>query len=265
MPEADGNLSLDTSTLDDGAHNVSVVVYDATGMNSATFGPVPVEIQNRPAPMASNPAITESSSRTAARLVLSRRSAKALLHRRFGRSTTLTGRLVDAEGKPLQQAALSVFSASTVPGAQPRPLGTAKTDDSGRFKFELPPGPSRRIVVQSSTLGVVAEVLLSVAAPIRLLPSRERLRNKQKLVLTAYLLGARAPARSANVAFQVRIGDRWRTFATRPITSKGRARVEHRFKVTYQRLTYRFRAVVVGRRDFPYANAVSPPAAVTVN
>ena len=242
-----------------------MVVYDATETNSTTYGPVPVQVLNHPAPAASSNPVVEGSYRTAARLVLTSSSAKAVVRRRFGRPTTLAGRLVDGEGHPLGRSTLSVFGSTTVPGAQLRPLGTVTTDDAGRLRFELPAGPSRRIIVQSATLGVVADFLARVAAPLRLLPSRTRLQNKQKLVLTSYLLGGAAPTGSADVAFQVLIGHQWRTFATRPIDRRGRARIEHRFKVTYHPLTYRFRAVVVGRRTFPFANATSPAIAVRVN
>ena len=262
-----GSLNLDTTTLSDGPHNLSVVIYDATATNSATYGPVPLQVLNHPGPSSpgSSTPVVQGSNRTAARVVLTSGSAKAVVRRRFGRSTTLAGRLIDAEGHPLARATLSVFGSTAVPGAQLRPLGTVTTDDTGRLRFTLPAGPSRRIIMQSGTLGVVADFVSRVAAPLRLLPSRPHLRNKQKLVLTAYLLGTEAPSGSAAVAFQVRIGHQWRTFATRSIDRQGRARIEHRFKVTYQALTYRFRAVIVGRRSFPFANATSPPVGVRVN
>jgi hypothetical protein len=106
---------------------------------------------------------------------------------------------------------------------------------------------------------------VDVAAPIRLAANRQELRNKQKLVLAAYLPMRDIPPRSADVAFQVRIGDHWRTFATRSLEANGRAVAKHRFQVTFHAMTYRFRAVVVRHAKFPYANAASPTVVVKVN
>jgi hypothetical protein len=261
-----GTLRLDTTALAEGEHMVGVVVYDATEVNRATSPPVPIQVRGTPGTTSgSSNALPVSNTPTAQGplRLLGRRFKHGRLRQRFGQTTTIRGRLVQAGGAPAARTSLKIFSALDVPGAEERAIGDAETDAAGRFVIEIPKGPSRRIVVRSGADSWTLRV--RVPAPLRLLPSRQRLRNKQKLMLVAYLLGTDAPARSADVAFQVRIGDHWRTFATRPMGGDGRARIGHRFQVTYQRLTYRFRAIVVKRKSFPFATAVSPPVAVRVN
>ncbi|MDQ1698263.1 MAG: hypothetical protein QOG34_126 [Frankiaceae bacterium] len=265
LTAASGSLSLDTTTLADGHHDVSVVVYDATGTNNVTFGPVPIEVDNVPDPGGNGLAATGGSGaklgpRPNARLVgIGRPTRQA-----FGRRGVARGKLVDGDGKAIGGAGLDVYATDDVPNARERLIGHATTGPDGAFRFVIPKGPSRHISVRFAE-GVAWTFDIVVPAPIKLVASRPRLKNGQKLVLTSYLSGIHVPARSAAVAFQVLIGHQWRTFATRNVGRTGLARVGHRFRVTYQRLTYRFRAVIVGRRNFPFANATSPGVAVRVN
>lgn len=259
-PSAAGRLVFDTSQVTDGRHTFSLVVYDATGTNSATFGPVSVTVANRGGG-------SSASGTPAARLVGIRRPVR---RQPYPRRALVAGRLVDASGSAIAGAGLAVFSAVEVPGAAERQIGSATTDAKGRFGFVVPRGPSRRISVRyrpagASTDAAASTVRVVVAAPVALVPSARRLRNGQRLTLTARLGGRRVPAGSADVAFQVLIGTRWRTFATRSLDAHGRARVHHRFRVTYQRLTYRFRAVTLRRRNFPFADSASRPVGVRVN
>lgn len=268
-----GQFDFDTSTLADGEHSVSVVVRDATGVNSASSLPVSIQVRNTGGLSASDTSQGTGSGgptapapapapATGLRL-LGRELRRGVVRQRFGNASTVRGRLVDGEGRPVSDTRLAVLSARAVSGADATQIGETRTDSAGRFSVVIPKGANRRITLRAPSGSWTIRV--QVRAPLRLQPSRTQLRNKQKLMLVAYLLGARAPAGSADVAFQVRIGRRWRTFATRPIGGDGRARIGHRFQVTYQRLTYRFRAVVVGRRSFPFADGVSPTESVQVN
>ncbi|MFL5843662.1 MAG: hypothetical protein ACJ762_03145 [Solirubrobacteraceae bacterium] len=261
-----GRFDVDTTQFSDGEHSVSVVVRDATEVNSTMSPAVLVRVANRAGITASSPnssAAIDGSVGGRALKIAGRDFKRGEIRQRFGRTSDLHGRLLTEAGQPAADQPLEIFAAPTTPDAALTRIGVSRSDGAGRFRVVLPAGPSRRIVVRSGS-GSWA-LRLTVSAPLRLAPSRSQLRNKQKLMLVAYLLGAKAPAGSADVAFQVRIGHQWRTFATRPITKEGRARIGHRFRVTYQSLTYRFRAIIVGRRTFPFANSVSPPVSVRVN
>lgn len=264
-----GQFDFDTSTLADGEHSVAVVVRDATEVNSVSSPPVSIQVRNAGDISASGTSqgpvsggLASPTPATGLRL-LGRGLRWGVVRQRFGHASTIDGRLVDGEGRPVSDTQLAVLSARDIPGADATQIGETRTDSAGRFRVVIPQGSNRRITLRAPSDSWTIRV--QVRAPLRLQPSRTRLRNKQKLMLVAYLLGAMAPAGSADIAFQVRIGEQWRTFATRPIGSDGRARIGHRFRVTYQRLTYRFRAVVVGRRSFPFANSVSPTKSVQVN
>lgn len=262
--QVDGSLSLDTTTLNDGPHNISVVVFDVTKTNSATFGPVPVEVDNVPDPP------TGGSGQGGGDLVQPQTTAKVVAVSRpsrmsFARAGLAKGRLVDDQGRPIGGSTLDVYFTIDVPNAPVQLVGQTITKADGTFAFAIAKGPSRRFTVKDRATGATWTFTVAVPAPLKLAASRRRLDNGQKLMLTAYLAGESVPAKSAAVAFQVLIGHQWRTFATRDLDGSGTARVGHRFKVTYQRLTYRFRAVVVGRRPFPFANATSNQAAVQVN
>ena len=55
-PNASGTLSWDTRTVANGAHQVRLLVYDATGTNHVAAGPFAVDVRNRDAVPASPPA-----------------------------------------------------------------------------------------------------------------------------------------------------------------------------------------------------------------
>ena len=261
--QADGSLSLDTSKLDDGPHNVSVVVYDATDTNSVAFGPVPVEVDNVPDPPTTGSGAQGGGqvAQPTAKLVAISRPTRLS----FARAGSARGKLVDEQGQPIGSSVLDIYESVDVPNAPVHLVGQTTTGADGTFRFAIAKGPSRRFTVRDRNTGATWTFTVTVPAPLRLSASRKHLDNGQKLMLTAYLAGEKVPAKSAAVAFQVLIGHQWRTFATRDIRADGSTRVSHRFKVTFQRLTYRFRAVVVGRKPFPFANATSNQATVQVN
>ena len=264
-----GTLALDTTQLTDGNHSVGVAVYDATEVNRAEYGPVAVTVDNATVRGSDVPGASGGTGGAASNHVAftlrGRHFRRGTVRRRHGQPLGVSGRLLGVDAAPIAGEVLRVFTARDTPGATYRQLTTVRTDTRGRFAFRLPAGPNRKVLVGSALLGEVGRFVVRVPAPVRLEPSRKRLSNKEQLVLSASLHRATAPARSATVAFQVRIGDQWRTFATRELNGRGRATIRHRFRVTFQRMTYRFRAVIVRRRNFPYDNAASAPVAVQVN
>lgn len=256
-------LEVDTTSLSEGSHTVTLMVKDATGTNYAEAGPFVVTVRNSTSTSASSdtPTPTTPVALTLRGQAFERKSITL----RSGRSRRIRGQLLGPRGVAVTDAPLIVYQARDVPGAAYRPVARIRTDRNGHFSFTVQPGPSRRILLGSPSLGEIGQFTVRVPAPLRLMPSRTRLRNKQKLVLTAYLLRGHVPRGSADVAFQVRIGNQWRTFATRRMSRFGRARVEHRFRVTFQRMTYRFRAVVIRRAQFPFDTATTKAVRVRVN
>jgi hypothetical protein len=263
--DASGSLSLDTTTLTDGQHDVSLYVSDATGTNQTQFGPFPIRVRNAAAadgpPSAAGPAGTTQGSSTgstpAAKLVLARASTDHPLHVRLGRTARLFGQLVDGDGRPVVGGQVAVLDRSA------HRIATATSDPNGRFVVTFKPTTSQLLTVHY-LVASAATVRVLVRAPLTLAPSRRHLRNGQLLGLTARL-HAPASGQQASVAFQVLIGRAWRTFAVRPLSPSGIATARHRFRVTYTHLSYRFRAVLVPRRGFPFARSWSAATVVTVN
>ena len=260
---AAASIPFDTPRLPDGDHALVLNVFDATGQNVATHGPVTVRFANGvPGP----PAASAGSTPVAGAKVIGVRPRRDV-RTGFAKPVILRGRLIDSAGAPLVNTEVGAYAALDVPGAKPKLVATAKTGPAGGFIITVPPGPSRRIVVRP-TNGVDSQawsLKTRVRAPIALLPSKKRLRNGDKLLLTAYLVGAKVPPKSADVAFQVQIGEQWRTFARRTLDKRGLAQVAHRFKVTFQRMTYRFRVLTLKRKTFPFEDARSRVISVRVN
>jgi hypothetical protein len=187
----------------------------------------------------------------------------------FGRPVRVGGTLVDDLRRPIGGAELLVFAAADEPGRRPVLVGRATTTASGAFQVELPPGSSRVVSVEYRPRGEPVATLgakVVVPASIALRASRPRLRNGQTLTLTARVRAASpAEARKAQVAFQVLIGRTWHTFARDAADVRGLAHASHRFRVTFTRIRYRFRAITLAKRGFPYAPGRSRTVSVLVN
>lgn len=262
---AAGSVTWDSTKVVDGEHTVALRIYDATRDNFTTYGPVGVRVRNvapAPAPgQGTSPAAPAAGAR-----IVPGRSAK-VLPAVFGRPLVLRGRLVDPTGRPVAGAEIGAWAAPDVPGGKERLMAIARTGPNGGYRLVLPPGPNRRVTIRPTSGDAAGawSFRTRVLAPIRLMASRRRLRNGDKLVLTAYLANTKPPPGSADVAFQVLIGRQWRTFAKSAFDRRGLAQVDHRFRVTFQRMTYRFRVLTLRRRNFPFDNARSRPVAVRVN
>ncbi len=292
-----GSLAFDTTQLSDGPHKVILEVYDATEVNRTAYGAVDVVVQNSPSPAppasggggatspppsgegsasssgSSSPSPSPAPAAAAAPVEPPTVGASSLgtiipgSHRgtttSYGRSTVLRGRLVDASGRSIAGAALTVFAALRTPGAVPRAIATVTTGADGSFAYHVPPGPSRDITISRPGASPWT-ARVDVRAPVRLRRSHRRLHNGSTLTLTARVRGGAVERRSADIAFQVRIGHRWKTFARVPLDRRGSARARHTFRVTFQTIRYRFRAVTLRRASFPYANGHSKSVSVLV-
>ena len=84
-------------------------------------------------------------STNALRLRASVRGSRRATTTRFGRETRVRGRLQQPDGTPIAGAAICVAGQEARLNDSPETLGTATTDDSGRFSFSVGAGPSRRI------------------------------------------------------------------------------------------------------------------------
>jgi hypothetical protein len=290
-PSVDAAYGFDTTQLPDGRHDVTLLVRDATEVNQATYGPVPITVDNRPASPASgaspgpgdvaafglgsdtagaaSPRLTApngTGATTSARLA----GAHGTRTIRYGSTTVLRGTLDDGHGAAIAHARLDVLAALRMPGAKRAVVGHVTTTATGAFAYRLPAGAGRDVTIgYRAHLGDAAyaatrKVTVLVRAGVRLSRSRAALRNGGLLTLTARVLGAHVRRRATTVAFQVQVGSRWRTFGATSIDARGRALVRHRFRYTTRTTGYRFRARTLRAAAFPYVAGTSSVARVVV-
>jgi len=265
-------LELDTTKLPNGKHTIGIVVYDATGKNSVSSSPATVDVENAAtSPSAAGPepatsggpmdtggtasATAGSSAPPAARLSVLGRARRGRLSCRYGRLVTIYGRVLGVDRRP--RPGLTIEATSVRTGSR---LATTVTNAQGRFRLAVRAMSSQDIVVHGAGSNSMP-IRLLVRPPLLLSPSNRHVHNGQVLSLQA-----RTPVRGrAHIAFQVQIGKNWRTFAVTRLGGNGTATVEHRFTVTYTRLTYRFRALLVPGHHFPFSSTRSNSISVRVN
>ncbi len=186
---------------------------------------------------------------------------------RHGKRGTTSGRLATSQGAPIAETAV-IVEAQARSGGSFAPVGSARTDAQGRFRFALPPGPSRTVRYRYDGTNTIrpaaAEITTRVPALARLSADRRRLRNGQTVRFTGRLLGKPIPAGGKVVALQAKVGRKWRTFATPRANVKGVFRHRYRFTSTTGTRRYAFRAVVAREDAYPYEEGRSPLTWVTV-
>lgn len=194
---------------------------------------------------------------------------RTTIRARYGRSTRITGRLIDTRNQPIAGATLQVQTGVRIAGSPFEEVGTVRTDRNGRYTYTLAAGPSRlvrfgyRSHVGDTQFADTTDVVVMVRAGVTLRPRPTRLRNGR----TATFRGTVArpvPRRGVLVDLQVRVGKKWRTFAVARSKRNGRYSFRYRFRNTYRTTTFKFRARV--RRDsrYPYLDGYSRIAKVKV-
>ncbi len=199
-------------------------------------------------------------------------NGKTKVKLRYGAPVTVTGTLVEASGAPIGGATVDL-SESYAAGAKPtRRVTTARTDGSGRFIARLAKGPSRKITAgfagDSRRVGVGSgRVTANVRGGVSLrVPKRVRAGNRVAFAGRVKAKGARFSHGGKSVEVQVRLGSRWKTVGRSLRTdSRGRFALRYRFVADYTRpVRYRFRALVLRERGWPYLPAVSRTRSLTV-
>lgn len=188
---------------------------------------------------------------------------------RYGTVRHVAGTLTAASGAPIAGAQLSVTSQMLAMGATPVAVGTVTTDSSGRFRFAIPVGPSRRIEVaykwfrESSQYTHTTTVTVNVVPRVTMKANRSRLRNGQRVSFAGKVAGAPRDARKV-VELQARVGSSWQTFGTARLRSDGTFAYRYRFTRTSRPTTYSFRASVKAERGWPFLSGQSRATRVSV-
>ena len=257
---ASGSLSFNTASLPDGGHALRLVVTDATGTNSAAYGPIQVRTENRGARC--DPAVKPGSSPVLAHLKGTRRS---LVTRRSGRAT-VKGRIVGVG----PGAVVELLTRELRTGARARVAAITSTDSRGRFTLRVPKGRSRRLRAAWHVRST--DPLPACSRPLDVLvPARSTLHVNPRVVLAGHririsgrLQGGRIPARGKLIDLQAHERGAWRTFATVRTRRNGRFTTHYRFRRAAPRITYPMRVRVRPDAAYPYALGYSRAVRVTV-
>jgi hypothetical protein len=180
---------------------------------------------------------------------------------RYGKTVTISGRLLTPGGKPISGARLEVLEQELRPGAGFVKRGEILSGEDGRFTYIMPVGTSRvvrvgyRARVGDDEYARTTNVTVRVVAAVRFSLSAKNLRNGQTLRYTGKVLGPRTGHRFVEV--QVRSGKAWQVVCSVRTDAKGAFACAHRFRRTHARTTYVFRTRLRQQSGMPYEAAVS--------
>jgi hypothetical protein len=182
------------------------------------------------------------------------------------RGAVIVGRLTGANGGAVAGARVCVAGRSRLPGTAERVLATPVTGADGRFRAELPPGPSQALRVAYWRDGRF-ELERRLALDVRVRPAlrlkpRGKLRNGKRMRMVTRLPGPRNDHRAVEI--KVRARHHWQVLRSGKTNARGVYRSAYRFHATRGRSTYRFRAVVRPQRGYPYLGGRSKVRRKTV-
>lgn len=187
----------------------------------------------------------------------------------LGQRRELAGVLENAAGEPIGDAQVDVIVHRHVRGAEGEIAGAVRTDAAGRFRFVLPPGPSRivtfgyRVHLSDRGYDRTVSTTVEVAAPVSLTASRTYVRNGEAVRFRGAVTGAPAGSRKTG-RLEVRVGRSWRAVRTVSLDGRGRFATRYRFERTMRTQRYAFRVSVRRDASWPFADSASAPVTVTV-
>jgi hypothetical protein len=262
---ASNTVPVDTRGLADGAHSLRLLVTDATGANTAVWGPMRIRTSNgscNPTPRAGGFRLRAAVLRRKGRRLVRTRSVTT----RYGRRVALSARLLTPTGAPVAGAPVCVTWRARAANTKRRGNRVLLTDSNGRIAYRLPGGPSRVVYfVHRTPAGAVARsVRVNVRAPVRLAASRRSLRNGETLALSGRLPGRPRPRAGVLVELQAGRTGGWQTFATTRSRRGGSFNFGYTFTRTTGVETYALRAKVPRQAAYPYARGASRPIHVRV-
>jgi hypothetical protein len=192
-------------------------------------------------------------------------SLRAHLRRRRD-GATVTGRLLGRGGDGIAGARVCVGGRVRLDAAVERVLATPVTAADGRFRAQLPKGPSREVRVaywptDASVLERYLDLRVRAHPGLTVRPARP-LRNGDRAHFKVRLPGPAAGHR--DLRLQVHSRHRWLELRAGRTNPRGIYRARYRFHATTGRRTYAFRAVLRKQAGYPYESGHSKVRRVTV-
>jgi hypothetical protein len=275
-------LPIDVSDLADGEHHLTVAVTDAAGVTQKTEQTITTTnrttvsaalAKGRPAaPGAPGAAggggpCNASCDPHAILQPAAEASAKTPTVDYAHSALALSGRLLDHTGAGMAGAQVELRQRSTAAGAADSLVATATTTATGAWTFNVPPGPSRQLVVgYRAHLGdpAFAAQLISNQAVLAAatLSAPRRTRPGVRIFLRGQLAGGNIPAGGEPVAVEIHYGPRWRTIAVVRTNQAGRWRYGYTFALPPG--SYRFRSVPIAGPAYPFGPHASKSRSIEV-
>jgi hypothetical protein len=292
---ADIEVPIDTRQLADGHHTFVVKAFDAAGNEKASTthdatiknagDPPAAPADSSSSPTASQPAGTDGlpngvSAQSAANsmsaagpklTVVFDQNKKSAVKAKYGRMIVVRGRLDDGSGAAISSAQVDYSALASKAGARRQSLGSVRTDSNGEFFLTVATklGSRQLRFAYRPQLGgavaVTSEAKLEVVAPVSLKVGPKHVHNKHAVTFSGKLGAGPIPRKGKLVNLQVVVDGRWNTFATVRSSKSGKFKYRYRFKRTYGRAKYRFRALSRFEAAYPFVAGHSKTVSVRVN
>lgn len=187
---------------------------------------------------------------------------------RFRRKASISGRLVNLDGQPIDGATMAVLSRPDLPRRGFTTAGYVSTDGNGRFRYTVRGTRSRilrfRYDGSRRIHGSRRDVAVRVPAAGTMGSSRKRLFNGQAVTFSGRVRTKPIPSVGKLIEIQAYFRGRWRTISTTRTDRRGRWRFRYRFGATTGVVRYRFRALLSAEGGYPFATGRSRVVGVTV-
>jgi hypothetical protein len=185
----------------------------------------------------------------------------------YGRPAVVTGRLSNNSGDPIRGAKLCVKMATLGIDDRAANVGAVVTDASGRYRYEVAPGPNREVTVgyRHDSSQVAREVRYYANAGPNLRVSDPRVDNGDRVRFWGALPGPSNVGRVVVLQAGTVGSERWITFRKASTKAHGVFRAGYHFTHTTRKTKYRFRAVVPRQAGYPWEAGHSRPVQVLVS
>jgi len=283
------SMSLDTTKLSAGAHQLQVLVTDAAGDQATAYdGTITVagspsggstgstassatDVAIGPGSPAvlRGPANGANASDQATLTAHWARTPKGSFTSRYGVRERITGRLTTSAGQPISGALLDVYATPGYQGARAS-LSDAgvHTGPNGEWSLTLPPDASSCVLrfayrshLNDTVSAATASLTLRVHAGLTLDIAPHTASVGRQIFFSGVLHGTPIPPGGKQLVLEASSGREWVEFRTISTTAKGRYRASYRFKFPGP-VTYRFRVVSPYEADFPFLDGASNVVAV---
>jgi hypothetical protein len=249
----EGELSIDTHDIPDGAHRLTLRLSDAAANQRVVHAPSSIQLANADRAVSSDAVRSAGQARLAVRFAVSSRETLTVP---YGRRVMLRGRLSAASRRGLGRVALDVLERPARAGAREIAVGSVRTRADGTFSYTLARhGPSRTV-----RLSTVRDVTGRVGAASRPLRLRVRAASSLRVSLrgitvrfSGRVLTGPLPDGGKRVKLRGRApGYAWAPFVSVRTDRHGRFSGSYRLQAHRPGVDLQIRVVVPMQRGYPY-------------